>query len=139
MTAPESPNSASTPATAPRAASIGHDGSCRTSAIRLPTRITTPMTAPTECTPNTQPKARSAFGDCSCVSTVDASWMIASDMAVMSSGPASAEAITHRITYQDVVGARAEATVRATPHTIAAVGRSGSTSMTRPPMEIGTK
>ncbi|EIC69578.1 Uncharacterised protein [Mycobacteroides abscessus subsp. abscessus] len=65
--------------------------------------------------------------------------MIASDMAVMSSGPASAEAITHRITYQDVVGARAEATVRATPHTIAAVGRSGSTSMTRPPMEIGTK
>ncbi|GAB5903043.1 hypothetical protein OKHIF_11440 [Mycobacteroides chelonae] len=65
--------------------------------------------------------------------------MIASDIAVIKSGPASAEAITHRITYQEAVGAIVEATVRATPQTIAAVGNSGSTSMTRPPIEMGTR
>ena len=96
------------------------------------------MTAPIACTASTPPKARSAFGVCSSVSTDEASWMTASEMAAMSSGPPSADATIHRMTNQDPRGGVAAAVVRAVPHTMASTGSSGMTPSSRPPIDTGT-
>ena len=53
------------------------------------------------CTASTLPKARSAFGVWSSVSTDAASWMTASEIAAISSGPPSADATTQRITNHE--------------------------------------
>ena len=100
------------------------------------------------CTASTLPNARSACGVCNSVSTDAASWMTARAIAVISSGPPSADATTQRMTNHDalpdVAGPAAPeadvaaAVVRAVPHTIASTGSSGITPSSRPPIETGT-
>ena len=138
VTAPERPSSASTPAIAGRPASATHRGSPTSATARLPTRDPTPIAAPIACTASTPVNARSALGVCSSVSTELASWMTASEMAAISSGPPSADATIHRTTNHDPCGGVAAAVVRAVPHTIASTGSSGMTPSSRPPIEMGT-
>ena len=138
MTTPDSPSSASTPAVAARSASASHSGSGDVASARRPTREPTPIAAPIACTASTPPKARSAFGVCSSVSTDAASWMTASAIAAISSGPPSADATIQRVTNQEPVAGVARAVVRAVPHTIASTGSSGITPSSRPPIETGT-
>ena len=72
--------------------------------------------------------------------------MTASAIAVISSGPPSADATTQRITNHDALPADAAApdadvaaaVVRAVPHTIASIGSSGITPSSRPPIDTGT-
>ena len=90
------------------------------------------------CTASTPANARRAFGVCSSAITDEASWMTASAMAAISSGPPSAEATTQRTTNHDARGGTACAVVRAVPQTISSTGASGSTASWWPAMEIGT-
>ena len=148
MTTPESPISASNPAAAARNASGSQSGAPIAVNVRRPTREPTPISAPMACTASTLPNARSACGVCNSVSTDAASWMTARAIAVISSGPPSADATTHRMTNHDalpdVAGPAAPeadvaaAVVRAVPHTIASIGSSGITPSSRPPIDTGT-
>ena len=96
------------------------------------------MTAPMACTTSTLTKARNALGVCNSVMTDAASWMTASAIAAISSGPPRADATIHRTTNHDAVAVVASAVVRAVPHTISSTGSSGITPSSRPPIEIGT-
>ena len=138
VTTPDNPTSASTPAIAGLPASATHLGSPDAVTSRLPARDPTPIAAPIACTASTPENARSALGVCSSVSTDEASWMTASEMAAISSGPPSADATIHRMTNQDPRGGVAAAVVRAVPHTIASTGSSGITPSSRPPIDTGT-
>ena len=101
-------------------------------------RDPTPIPAPIACTASTPPNARSAFGVCNSVSTEDASWMTASEIAATSRGPPSADATTQRVTNHDDWGEVAAAVVRAVPHTIASTGNNGIAPSSRPPIDTGT-
>ncbi len=90
------------------------------------------------CTTSTLMKARNALGVCSSVITDAASWMTASAIAAISSGPPRADATIHRMTNHEAVVVVACAVARAVPHTISSTGSSGITPSSRPPIEIGT-
>ncbi len=64
--------------------------------------------------------------------------MTASEMAAISSGPPTAEAMIQRMTNQEPRGGVAAAVVRAVPHTIASTGSSGITPSSLPPIDTGT-
>ena len=72
-TRPDSPSSASTPATAARSESASQAGSGDAASARRPTRDPTPIDAPMRCTTSTLMKARNALGVCSSVMTDAAS------------------------------------------------------------------
>ena len=114
MTTPDRPIRAITPTKAARKASGNHFGSGESSSSRGPTREPTPSSAPIMCTINTLPKARSASGVWSSVSTDAASWITARQIAAISTGPPSAEATTQRVTNHDALVV-ALAVVRAVP------------------------
>ena len=102
-------------------------------------REPTPIAAPIACTASTPPNARSALGVCSSVSTDDASWMTASEIAAISSGPPSADATTQRDDEPRLpAGEVAAAVVRAAPHTIARTATAASRPSSRPPIDTGT-
>jgi hypothetical protein len=60
--------------------------------------------------------------------TDEASWMTASAIAAINSGPPRADPTIQRMTNQDARGEVACAVVRAVPHTISSTGTSGSTA-----------
>lgn len=72
------------------------------------------------------------------MSTDDASWITAIEIAAISNGPPSAEATTQRTTNQDAPGRVAAAVVRAVPQTIASSGARGITPSSAPPIDTGT-
>ena len=96
------------------------------------------MNAPMACTTSTLRKARNALGVCNSVMTDPASWMTASAIAAISSGPPRADAKIHRMANHEAVVVVASAVARAVPHTISSTGSSGITPSSRPPIEIGT-
>ena len=103
ITTPESPSSASTPAAAARNASGSQAGSGRVRQYSP----TDPRSDPDQRTDRVHrqhaAECAQASGVCSWVSTEAASWMTASAIAAISSGPPSADATTHRVTNQDVL------------------------------------
>ena len=99
----ERPIRASTPAAAARNASGSQLGSGEEISRRRPVRALTPSNAPIAWTMNTPPKARSASGVCNSVSTDEASWMTARQIAAISTGPPRADATTQRVTNHDVL------------------------------------
>ena len=125
------------PGTAGRPASATHPES-RTRPASVGPPATPPERGADRVHRQTPANARSALGDCSSVSTDEASWMTAKEMAAISSGPPSAEATIQRMTNQDAGGGVAAAVVRAVPHTIASTGSSGITPSSLPPIDTGT-
>src|SRR4029078_3841380 len=119
VTRPDNPNSANTPAIAGRPASATHLGSPARGTRRLPAPELTAIVAPIACTASTPENARSALGVCSWVSTDEASWMTASEMAAISNGPPSADATIHRMTNQDPCGGGAAGAARGGRPTLA--------------------